>query len=159
MDAKNIRIFNGCDVQIENSVMRITVRHHEACLVMLNSYNKWRKFQVTPNNHCRFFFLHTLPSKSAFRLDCVILSIIFWNNYIFWWRDARFSSYLRCWRWNVWRKIDVKTSKLSSWHHARELSYTPSVRQYFLVPVGFTEIPVRYARKLFLIEYFLKIYF
>ena len=35
---KNIRILNGCEVRIENSVMRVTVRHHEACLVMPNSY-------------------------------------------------------------------------------------------------------------------------
>ena len=35
---QNIRIFNGCEVQIENSVTRVTVRHHEACRVMPNSY-------------------------------------------------------------------------------------------------------------------------
>ena len=33
---KNIRIFNGCEVLIENSVT--TVRHHETCRVMPNSY-------------------------------------------------------------------------------------------------------------------------
>ena len=33
-----IRIFNGCEVLIENSVTRVTVRHHEACRVMRNSY-------------------------------------------------------------------------------------------------------------------------
>ena len=27
----NIRIFNGCGVRIENSVTRVTVRHHKAC--------------------------------------------------------------------------------------------------------------------------------
>ena len=31
-------MFNGCEVLIENSNMRVTVRHHEAFLVMLNSY-------------------------------------------------------------------------------------------------------------------------
>ena len=35
---KNIRIFNGCEVLIKNSVTRVTVRHHEACRVMPNSY-------------------------------------------------------------------------------------------------------------------------
>ena len=35
---RNIRIFNGCEVLIENSVTRVTVRHHEACRVMPNSY-------------------------------------------------------------------------------------------------------------------------
>ena len=29
--AKIIGIFNGCEVLIENSVTRVTVRHHEAC--------------------------------------------------------------------------------------------------------------------------------
>ena len=33
-----IRIFNGFEVLIENSVTRVTVRHHEACRVMPNSY-------------------------------------------------------------------------------------------------------------------------
>ena len=33
-----IRIFNGCEVLTENSVMRVTVRHHKACRVMPNSY-------------------------------------------------------------------------------------------------------------------------
>ena len=35
-----IRIFTGCEVRIENSVTRVTVRHHEAFLnlVMPNSY-------------------------------------------------------------------------------------------------------------------------
>ena len=32
------RIFNDCEVRIENSVTRITVRHRKACRVMLNSY-------------------------------------------------------------------------------------------------------------------------
>ena len=33
-----IKIFNGCEVRIENSVTRVTVRHREACRVMPNSY-------------------------------------------------------------------------------------------------------------------------
>ena len=35
---ENIRIFNGREVRIENTVTRVTVRHHEACRVMPNSY-------------------------------------------------------------------------------------------------------------------------
>ena len=27
----------------------------------MNSYPKWRNFQLTPNNHYRFFLVHTLP--------------------------------------------------------------------------------------------------
>ena len=33
-----IIIFNGCEVLIENSVTRVTVRHHEACRMMPISY-------------------------------------------------------------------------------------------------------------------------
>ena len=43
-------------------------------------------------------------------------------------------------------KTSKMTSKLSYWHHAGELSYTPHVRRHFLALVGFTEIPVGYAR-------------
>ena len=44
------------------------------------------------------------------------------------------------------------TSKSSYWHYAWESSYTPHVRQRFLAQVGFTEIPVGYARKTFLLH-------
>ena len=44
---KNIRIFNGCVVRIDNSVTRATVWHHEACQVMSNSYPKWQKFSIS----------------------------------------------------------------------------------------------------------------
>ena len=33
-----IRIFNGCELRIENSVTTVTVQHREACRVMPNSY-------------------------------------------------------------------------------------------------------------------------
>ena len=59
---QNIRIFHGCEVLIENSVTRVTVRHHEACRVT-------EFFQFEPKNHYGFFFLHTLPSTIAFRLE------------------------------------------------------------------------------------------
>ena len=42
-----IRIFNGCEVRIENSVTRVTVRHHDACRVMPNSYSEWRNFEFS----------------------------------------------------------------------------------------------------------------
>ena len=41
-----IRIFNGCEVLIENSVTRVTVRHHEACRVMPNSYSSDEIFSL-----------------------------------------------------------------------------------------------------------------
>ena len=60
----SIRIFNGCEVRIENSVNRVTVPHHEACRVMPNSYPEWWNFQLAPN---WFFFLHILPSTTTFK--------------------------------------------------------------------------------------------
>ena len=73
----NIRIFNVCEVRIENSVTRATVRHHEACRVIPNSYPEWRNFQFAPNNHYWFFFLHTLSSNLG------VILLLRWNNYIF----------------------------------------------------------------------------
>ena len=35
---QTIRIFNDCEVLTENSVTGVTVQHHKACRVMLNSY-------------------------------------------------------------------------------------------------------------------------
>ena len=34
---------------------------------------EWRDFQFTPNNHYGFFFLHTLSSTIAFRLEYVFV--------------------------------------------------------------------------------------
>ena len=53
---KIIRIFNGRKVLIENSVTWVTVRHHEACQVMPDSYPELQNFQFEPYNHYRFFF-------------------------------------------------------------------------------------------------------
>ena len=52
------------------------------------------------------------------------------------------------WKWHQNMKNDVKTSKLSYWHHALEPSYTPHVRQHFLAPVKFKQILVGYARNM-----------
>ena len=52
--------------------MRVTVRQHEACRVMRNSYPEWRNFQFAPNNHYGFFLLHIVPSTIAFRLEYVL---------------------------------------------------------------------------------------
>ena len=39
---------------------------------MPNSYPEWSNFQFDPHNHYRFFFLRTLLSTVAFRLDYVL---------------------------------------------------------------------------------------
>ena len=67
-----IRI-NGCEVWIENSIMRVTVWHHEACRVMPNSYPEALNFQFAPDNHYRFFFLHYLPSTVELKLGYALL--------------------------------------------------------------------------------------
>ena len=99
-----IKVFNGCEVRIQNSITRLTVQHHELCQVMPNSKLERRNFQFALNNHYRFFFLHTLPSTTACRLEYVISSISRKHNYIF--EQEMFSSApnLRSWRQKVWRK-------------------------------------------------------
>ena len=52
---RNIRIYIGCEVRIQNSVTRVTVMHHEVYRLMPNSYPGWQNFQFTPNYHYRFF--------------------------------------------------------------------------------------------------------
>ena len=68
----SIRIFNGCEVLIENSVTRVTVRHHEACRVMPNSYTSDGIFSLHRRSIMDTFFLHTLPSTIALRLECAL---------------------------------------------------------------------------------------
>ena len=60
-----IRIFNGCEVRIENLVTKVS-------LVMPTSYPEGWNFQFAPNNYYRFFFLNTLPLTTAFKLKCVL---------------------------------------------------------------------------------------
>ena len=74
MGSRIVRIFNVCEVRIENFVTRVTVWHHEARRVVPNSYPEWRNFQFTPNKHYRFFSLHTLLSP-------IVLQ---WNSSFIW---------------------------------------------------------------------------
>ena len=71
-------------------------------------------------------------------------------------RDVQFGFYLRRWRRNVWRRIDVNmTSIHQKWRqnchpdvmHESCLRH-PRLRQHFLAPVVPTEIPVGCARKI-----------
>ena len=41
--------------------------------MMPSSYPEGRDFQFAPNNHYGFFFLHTVSSKIAFMLECVLV--------------------------------------------------------------------------------------
>ena len=119
-----------------SSVTRVTVQHREACRVMPNSYPEWPNFQSVPNNHYGFFFLHTLRSTIAFRLEYVlVLSILCRNNFIFQSRNVWFGSYLRCKRWNDLKKMVNMKSKHAKWRQndtidvlasCQESSYTLS---------------------------------
>ena len=135
-----IRVFTGCEVLIENSVMRLV------------------NFQFAPKNHYEFFFLHTLPSTISCRLEYVLFYLFYAKITIFF-DPSKFAMALLLYLdvetfGGNWRENDVNmsniTSKSSYWHHARVSSYTPHVRRHFLAPVGFTEILVGYARRHFL---------
>ena len=67
-----IRIFNGCEVLIENSVTKVTVRHHKSCRVMPNCYPSDGIFNLHRRTIMDFFFLNTLPSTIAFRFEYVL---------------------------------------------------------------------------------------
>ena len=63
-----IRIFNGCEVQIENSVTRVTVRHHGAWQVMPNSYHKWQDFSIRTKQPLWILFLAYSSLVIAFKV-------------------------------------------------------------------------------------------
>ena len=117
-----LRIFNGCEVPIENSVTRVAVRHHEACRVMRqNSYPEWRNFQFALNNHYIrnvFFFLHTFSSTIAFKFRFVL----FYQFTLF---DHECSGWLLSTTLTSKRLAETDV-KMTSWRHARESSYNPA---------------------------------
>ena len=103
------------------------------------------------------FFLHTLPSTIASRLECVLIDQLYAEIATFsheemlgsvpiWDVDVETFGGKLMSTWGQDVKNDIRTSKSSSWHHARESSYTPCVRRHFLTLVGFTEILIGYAR-------------
>ena len=63
-----IRILLGCEVRIEKSVRWSLFGITRLCRVMPNSDHEGRRFLSVPNNHDKFFFLHTLWSP-AFGLN------------------------------------------------------------------------------------------
>ena len=113
---KNIRIFNGCEVQIEDSVMKITVRHPE-----------WQNFQFPPNNYYGFLSLHTFPSTIVFTLEYALL-------YQFY-ADINAFSVMKC-----------SYKSMMSWHHARARLTPRGIRWKYPEPVKIAENLVGYAR-------------
>ena len=107
------------------------------------SYPKWRNFQFAPNSHCGLFFLHTLPSTIASKLEYAL----FYQNYA---KIATFSV-KKCLVLHLYTILASKhlaenDIKLMSKRHPDIMHMTPGVRQDFLAPVSHAHIPVRYAR-------------
>ena len=59
---ENIRTFHGCEVRIEKFVRGTLFGITRLCRVMPNRDPEGRIFLSAPNNHDRFFFLHTFRS-------------------------------------------------------------------------------------------------
>ena len=124
-------------------------------VVRCRTVTRGTEFQFEPKNHYGFFFLHTLSSIIAFKLEYVLF-YQFYTEITTFFDQEKFATApllyadIETFGGN-WRENDVNTSKMRSkssyWRHAQESSYSPHVRQHFLAPVGFTEIQVEYARK------------
>ena len=61
---QNIRIFNRCEMQIENSVTRVTVRHQEAYRLLWRVIQSDVIFHLYPNH--RLFFFRKLVNASFY---------------------------------------------------------------------------------------------
>ena len=57
---KIIRIYHECEGKIEKSIPKITVWHHQACLVMTNGDPEVQIFLSYPHRNNGFFFLLTM---------------------------------------------------------------------------------------------------
>ena len=101
--------WNGCDWKFRHDRNCSTVRHHEACQVMPNSYPEWRNFQFVPNNNYGFFFLRTLPSTTGFKLEYAKIYHFAVKNCSVPLSDVDGETFSGKWRKN-WRQKDVLTS-------------------------------------------------
>ena len=127
---RNIRIFNGCEVQIENSILRVTFQHHKACRVLQNSYLEWQNFQFAPNNHYWFFFLHALSSTIVFKLEYVLFYQVYTKISTF--------SIKKCLVWLL---------STTSWCHAWGHLIPPGIRRKYPEGVKIAENLVGCARR------------
>ena len=138
---ENIRIFNGCEEQIENSVPKVTG------ITGLGELSQVTEFQFTPNNHYGFFFPFSQTCIKQPPLGVVKLSVIHrwlslhlsWNNALFYhfynYIDVSTFSVKKCLVWflpmtltlKYLMESDVKNGhhsiKKTSLHHAGESSY------------------------------------
>ena len=95
---QNVKIFDGSEVRIEDSVTTVTVRHHE-------QLSRLTEFSINSERSSQIFFL-AYPSISCIKgWICIALSLLHQNNYIFRSRNVRFVSSLILWRRKVWGKM------------------------------------------------------
>ena len=108
---------------------------------------EWQNFQFALRNHYGFFFLHTLPSTIAFRLEYVLfnhfyakITTVFIKKSLVWLLFYTLMS--KC-----LAESDVKMSKITSkstyWHHARH----PSCKTTFPSPGQVHGNPGRVCKK------------
>ena len=131
--AKGYKNLNGCEVRIKKSVTRVTVRHHEACRVMPNSYPEWRNFNSHRTIIIDSFFLYTCPSTIVFKLESALF-------YQFYAEISIFSI----------KKCSVRLLSTKSWSHARGRLTLPCIRRKYPERVKIAENRVGYARNSFL---------
>ena len=105
---KTIRLFNGCEVLIENFITRVTVVYHKVCRVMPNSDPQGRILLSTPNNHDRFFFLHTFWSPMFDFNAGVPIKSRSYTNMIFSWAQIGRST-------TFGREVGVPDREIFSW--------------------------------------------
>ena len=134
--AQTIRIFNGCEVLIENSVTRVIVRQHEACRVMPNSYPSDGIFSLHRRTIvASFSCINFLRLPSTFRLEYVLF-YQFYTKITTFFDLEKFGTALSYTltskrlaetdvKMTSRRKNDVKTSESSYQRHAREPSVRP----------------------------------
>ena len=73
---KTIRIFNGCEVRIENSVTRVTVRHHDACLTLFDAEQLSRvtKFSICTSQPLQIHFLAYFSFDNCIYAGCYLIN-------------------------------------------------------------------------------------
>ena len=130
-------IFNGCEVRIENSVTRVTVQHHKACRVMLNSYSQWLFLRQLHLNLNIYYFISNVRFSSYLRSWHQIISPKMTSKATSW-HHARGHLTPPCIRQKYLER--VKIAEKLVWY----------ARKHFLDTVNHTEILIRYARKTFL---------
>ena len=125
---KYIRILKSCEVRIENSITRVTVRHHEACLCLCFSCILFlRQVHLSLNLRC---FMNKTISRTV------------WFGFLTPKRleENDVKTDAKC-------QNDILMSYTRVVLHPPPPHHHPRVRRHFLAPVSPTESPVRYARR------------